>query len=286
MIKKSSVDEIPTPQTVLWEKLVNSYIQNNNLGESYYDQFYLSSFPKDEMPTADNVGLLLVRSLFADINGEKSSENKYVMLQSYYDQGDLSTIDIIKLPKGYHKEIIKTYLSDILVPEVSQQLIPVSNEGYSRFLTAGAHLSRSGDKIIFKNTSQDFGNKLSTYNINDVAAYLLNKSNLNFEGVSDNNKLSLGEEYVSKALNLMSEHKKSNNFYSRMLDIYLDDILASGKSISGILPHSLMMIKAHDRAFAEDKDIVQTMVEETSGGMTREFMLRGIAYKIANLKNQ
>ncbi|MGM5481257.1 MAG: hypothetical protein ACQESE_02495 [Nanobdellota archaeon] len=274
-----SEEEDSAPQITRWQENVKQYLDNHNLGETSMDSFYLADSKEGEQPNPENTGLILVRSLLSDLENKISDEHKYIMTQTFYNYGDFSTIDLVKLPENYHREILKSYMNNILTPDLSQDIFPASKEGYSRYLIGGGHVSRDENTITFENTSGDFGNLASAYNINNIAAYLANKSKLELEATSENPQQ--GEEYIQNVLDIMKHHKKSDEFYSKLVDFYFVDAMAEG-GVQGTTTHALTMMKAIDRAQYEQTDFFQTLTEEMSTGIGREFLLKATAYHLKN----
>jgi hypothetical protein len=264
------------PQIQLWEENLDRYGNDNDL-DFKKNAIYLTEHDKT-LPTPDDTGLMVVRIAFSDLDGKISTERKYVILQTFYDEGNLSTVDVVRLPLGYHREIVKEYLNKILSSEISRQVIPLDDDGHSRFLTAGGFLKAGNGKIRFEGSSVDFSNNFSTYDVNDVASYLVDESGL-FDDVESKN-LNEGKEYVERCLDIMRTNKFKPEFYSELVDFYhLENVRESKHTGSHIL-YSLNMMKSIDRAVKEGIDPIQAIVEETVEGMGREIMLRGVAEKI------
>ncbi len=98
-----------------------------------------------------------------------------MILQTYYDEGDLGTVDVVRLPLSYRREIVKEYLENVLTGEISRQVIPL-HKSLSRFLTTGGFVEGNGNKIKFHGSSGDFSNRFSVYDVNDIAFYFTRES--------------------------------------------------------------------------------------------------------------
>jgi hypothetical protein len=279
MIQKIDAKELYTFQTELWERNLDKYSNKQNLDFKKH-AFYLAKYD-DAAPTPENIGLVLVRLALSDLEDKLSTRKKYVILQTYYDEGDLSTIDVVRLPFRYHREIVKEYLENILTVEISRQAVPL-HESLSRFLTAGGFVEENGDKIKFHGSSGDFSNRFSVYDVNHIASYLTRESGL-FENVKPEN-ISKGEEYVERCLDIMRQHKLKPEFYSELVKLYLLENVREEKYVGSHLLYSLNLMKSIDRASKEGEDITQVLVEESVEGIGREMMIRGIAERLKKQK--
>ncbi len=265
-------EDLPMPQSDSWKNNVNRFIENNDIGRTVFDSFYLSKTKEGESPTEDNTGMILVRALLADLDGNRSKESKYVFLQSFYGEGDLSTIDIVKLPEGYHKDIIDTYLDNILTPDISLDLMPRDKGETSRFFAAGGHVETDNEMIEFTDHSQDYGNNISTYCSNDIAAYLVFQSSLS-EPVSMGNNIINGGKFINKNLDMMINHKKTPEFYNQLIDMHILEKIRNGIEVTRVDTGAIAMTKAYDRSITYGVDPIQAIVEEHSGGIGRDILL-------------
>jgi hypothetical protein len=276
------------PKIELWKNNLDSYSNKHGL-EFKKQVFYLAkrdeAFSGLDLDGA-HTGVVLVRMALSDLEGRMNSAKKYVILQTYHNNGDLGTIDVVRLPKDLHREIVKEYLDNILTPEISEQIVPINNDGLSRFLTAGGLIDSNGENITFKGKSGDFSNKFSVYDVNVVASYLAQESGL-FRNVAPKD-VSKGQEYIERCLDIMAKSKLNSEFYVNLVDLYF---LENIKIDVGTGPHilySLHLIKSIDRALAENEnmDIFQIMTEELTEGISRDMLVRGVAEKVKKARNK
>lgn len=275
MIQKFDAKELYAPQIELWEMNLSKYSNKQNLDFKKH-AFYLAK-SNEAVPKPEDMGLVLVRIALSDLEGKLSSERKYVILQTYYDEGDLSTIDIVRLPFSYHREIVRDYLENILTSEISRQIIPL-HESLSRFLTAGGFVEGNGNKIKFHDSSGDFSNRFSVYDVNEIASYLTKESEL-FENVEPEN-IDKGKEYIERCLDIMRQHKLKPEFYSQLVDLYLLENVGEKEYVGSHLLYSLDLMKSIDGAIKGRKDITQVFVEESVEGIGREMMIKKVAERL------
>ncbi|MEM7819352.1 MAG: hypothetical protein QXD48_00805 [Candidatus Aenigmatarchaeota archaeon] len=275
-MEKINADELYMPQTEIWKWNLKKYAKENSLKEIKNTSFYLTKF--EDFPTADNISVLLVRIALADLEGRLSKEKKYVVLQTYYDDGDLSTLDIVRLPLDLHKEIKREYLNKILTENISRQPnLLLSKDTFSRYLTAGGFIDGNEKNIEFYGSSSDFSNKFSIYSVNDIVAYLVKESGL-FENVKSKDEgLEKGEEYINRCLDLMKKYKLKSEFYSQLIDLYQLEKIRNKEYVGSHILYSIAMMKSIDKAIKEDKDFLQAFIEEGTEGICREMLIRGIA---------
>jgi hypothetical protein len=285
MIIKIDAKELYAPQTEVWERSLKTYAENTGLDSIRHGSFYLTASSGD-MPTPENTGTLLVRIALADVEGKLSKESKYVVLQTYYDDGDLGTIDVVRLPLGYHREIVLEYLRNILVEAISRQPESLlSKEGFSRYLTAGGFVEGNEKTIRFQDSSGDFSNRFSTYSVNDIASYLVGESGL-FE-TTESDGINNGSDYIERCLDIMLKHKLTPEFYSQLIDLYLLKNVREEQHVGSHLLYSLNMMKSIDRAVKEGKDVIEALTLETVEGIGREMLLRGVTERFKKeLKQQ
>ncbi|MEM3405776.1 MAG: hypothetical protein QW117_02260 [Candidatus Pacearchaeota archaeon] len=278
MIQKFDAKELYSFQIESWEMALHKYSKENNL-DFKKNAFYLLK-SENSISKPEDIGLILVRIALSDLEGKLSKEKKYVILQTYYDEGDLSTIDIVRLPFDMHRKIVEEYLEEILTKEISRQFIPL-HEGLSRFLTAGGFIEKNVDKIKFYGSSVDFSNRFSTYDTNDIASYLTRESGL-FDIVEPPNQQysNKGKEYIERCLDIMRQHKLKPEFYSQIIDLYILENIRNDEIVRPHLFYSLNLMKSIDKAIKEGKDINQVLAEETAEGIGREMMIKGIEEKL------
>jgi len=280
--QKIDSKELSLPQSEMWRENVKNYLKEKNLEDSIYSDFYLVKNKEKEIPSAENTGLIHVRALLGDVNEKKSSVNKYVLLQSYYNQGDLSTIDLVKLPKKMHQEIAEEYLTKILKPELSHEFLPHKSKNLSknlsRFLIGGGYAKIKNDSISFEGSSGDFGNHYSPHSVNDISAYLIDQAGL-YNKIKSTNK-EKGREYIERVLDTMANYKHKKEFYSKLVDLYVKENVREDISVHPHILASLAMMKAYDRAKNKGISLLQAIIEETTDGIGREIMMAGLAERL------
>jgi len=280
MIEKIDGKDLYFPQIEIWERNLKEYCDKNKL-DFKSNAFYLAKYDKSSgLPKPENIGLILVRIALTDLEGKVSNQTKYVLLQTFYDEGDLSTIDIVKLPYDYHKQIVEKYLEEILTSNISRQLVPL-HEGYSRFLTAGGFIRKELEQVTFYGSSGHYLDQLSTYNVNDIASYLVRESGL-FEDVQPNSHK--GKEYIEKCLYIMKKYKSKPEFYSQLVQFYLLKNIRENNPVYGHIFNSLILMKSIDKAIKEGKEILQVITEEMVEGIGREMMLKGVTERFKRFK--
>lgn len=280
-IEKLSSEEIPNEATERWTQSVKSYLANNRVGNSVYTNFYLTKSNSNN-PTPENTGLIWVRNLLTDLEGRLSEENKYVLLQTYSNFGDMSTIDIVKLPKEYHKDIVREYFGIL-----DENQLKHGEENFSRFLITGGSAKSIENEIEFNSNSADFGAYISRWNTNDVASYLVRQSGL-FERAKSENP-NEGEDYIKRIMGLMIENKGEQDFYSKLVDFCFEEVelYRNRKKIDNNKISAMIMMKSLDKAIKEGKPLEQMLVEEIAcGGLGREFIIKGIADRIKEQKEK
>ncbi len=153
------IEDASDQKILSWEKNINKYCKDLPYKRR---AFYLT--PR-----------LLLRIVLSDMKG------KYVILQSH--EGNLTIIDIIRLPLEYHADIVNEYL------KISGDVLKLN-----RPLIAGGFIEGDGNNIKFYGTSKVFSNYFSGHDVNFIASYLVRKSGLfnNVEPEDDK----IGKEYI------------------------------------------------------------------------------------------
>ena len=272
-IQKYDISESDkTPQVELWRESFNKYCASKSVtGKS--SAFYLMKSPDQEDPEGKNTGLMLARVALSDLEG-KLGERKYVTLQTFYDDGDFGTIDLVRLPKGMHADIVREYLGSVLPKEIARDIEFDPQSTNSRFLTAGGHLELIDGKLRFHSSSGSFANRFGTYNVNDIASYLLSQSGL--DEARSPEEFPKGQEYLGRCLDLMATHKKTPRFYSGLVDISVKEPALEGEGVGSHLLYSMLLMKSIDRAIAESKPVPQVLAEELTGGIGRDMLFSAV----------
>jgi len=277
MITKFYSEEIPHPAIQDWEEKAGEYLEKNDMGKSAYDAFYLTkSITCSEDP--EEAGVVVVRALMGDLEGKMSKEKKYVCFQTFYNQGDLSLIDVVRLPEEMHRDIIRTYVRDVLKEGDPGE---IGDYAFSRFLIAGGHIRPTEKEIFFEGGSGDFGEQIAGYSVNGITAHLLNQSDKLL--TTRSKKSQEGEKYLEKCCDLMIGHKNTPEFYSKMVDMFVADPIKEEVYVGSQQRGAILQMKAYDRAINEGIPFEQALVEEMSGGIGREMLLKGV---VASLRER
>ena len=253
---------IPSPVKEDIGKLVDFYSKNGieNIMEEY---IYLSS---DNKTNPDEVGLIIANILL--VPGKE--KQKFIYLQRFNNFGDLSDIHIVSLPHGYHRDILKEYNSNVLrIPEI------FFDSDIIHYIVSGGYIDFSDKPHRVYSSSGDFGGKISKYKTTDITAFLLNEA---FGNMFSSENIREGKEYIENMINFMEEHKLNKDFYERLIDFYYNQG-------SMLKQHflAIMTMKCLDRVINEDGDLLSALVEETTKGIGRYILLKGVEY---NLKKQ
>ncbi len=278
MIEKIDTKGIYAPQIDIWEKNLDRYCKDKKWNVKNRGFCFLNSDGPECRP--ENTSLLVARMAIAET---KNKEKKYVALQTFYDNGRMSTLDIVGMPLEYHKNIVHEYLDKVLTPILSRQIVPLE-EGLSRFFIAGGFTKQEKKKVKFYGSSGDFSNQFSAYDVNDIAAYIASESGL-FEKAGSENS-GKGKEYVEKCLRVMKDHKNKPEFYEKLVDMYFCDVVREKKAVGPHMLYALQMMKSIDRAVEERRDIVEVAVEEMVDGIGRTMMLKGFATGVKSLEGE
>ncbi len=232
----------------------------------------------------DENAAILVRIGIIDLERKiKEYESKYVFLQTYFDNGELSTIDIVNMPFAFHKDIYEKFLginnqfdSDkpVLPKEISRQYI--SNEAFLRYLIAGGFMKLDSDGLKIDGGSGAYSNKIFHYNVNDITSYLIHKSKL-FR-VKDMESVERGKKYIDDVLDLMSKYK-GEEFYSKLIDFYVINAKKMDAEIDTLRLAPLLNMKVIDKALREGRDFYEVSVEETPR-FEKEVLMKSLAYDL------
>jgi hypothetical protein len=229
----------------------------------------------------DHAAMVMVR-IFIE-NGERAkSDQKYVVGIRSYSFGDMMTIDVISLDKGYHKEICYDHLKRLNWPmwnELTSRPVDMIGEStLSPFLFIGGHLKvEEGEKVNFFGSSGDYGDKILFSDGNSIAAYAASLSGIEL-GLGDKE---IGENFVMEMLDLTYDQKKTPDFYEKLIAHVFN--MSQDVNITLTAQHvgALVTMKVADRFINENKDFITLIVEETcGGGIGRAITLNSIARKL------
>ena len=278
ILEKILQEDMPMPYTEMWKSAVEEYVKAKSYNDAKFGAIYLCGSDSDT-PKPDNTGVVVVRALLADPKGKINKEKKYILLQTYENTGDLSTIDIVNLPLDYHKQIFMEYLSNVMPPTLlNMPKWMITGDGSSRYFICGGISVEKRNMIEFDGSSGDFGKYISIYSSNDIAAFLTKE--IGFNAASKDNNIESGREYIEKCISLMAKNKHKKDFYEELTNMY---ILQPMRSKTPIIPktyYSLVIIKAMDRVANEGIDPIQAITEEATEGIAREIIMKTTAENI------
>ena len=217
----------------------------------------------------------------ADLEGKLTDQTKYVVLNTFYDDGVMATIDIARLPFSNHKTIVSEYLKEILMWEISRD-ISLKEAEDSRFMLAGGHLLNGPSGIEFSGTSGDFGHSIIGFNVNAMASFLAYLTD-SFDVSASEEQLEEGKNAVLAMFELMEEKEQ---FYDKLAEYIIENsekFQELGGSISPVLLNILYM-KSIDRAGKEGIPFEQAVTFEMTEGIGRNILSSAIR-KHMNGKN-
>lgn len=259
-------------QSAVWKEKIDLYASCNNI-EMLSKEFYLAEYKGKSLSDAsDNINVIDVRLAFA----EPLQRGKYIVLQTFYNFGDLATIDIVKMPTDKHVNLVQTYINSILIPELTPQEAIRAGE-QTRYFIAGGFAAAPEGKAEFRGSSQDFHNQISVYDVNDLAAYIALQSGL-FTGADSVNPKN-GEKYLQACLDLMAEHKTQRDFHSHLIDMFVADVVAEGQRIHPNTIGALVEMKSSDRLNAGEEGYFRLKTEEMVE-IGNEIIAKSVAAKI------
>lgn len=232
----------------------------------------------DEDGNPDKTAIITLRTYIE--NGAKAKDDqKYIVGIRFYAHGDLASIDIISLDKGFHREICYEHMTRMGWPSMNQEMglavDQLSETTRTPFAFVGGHLRVENDaQVHFSGSSGDYGDAIFFSDANSIAAYVASVCGIQvIEGDKEKGKL-----FIEEMLELMLKHKLKENFYEEMVREISDrnpDRTFTSQHIG-----SLMMMKVVDRSIKENKDLISLMIDEMSGGLGRSIMLNSVAQKI------
>ncbi len=221
--------------------------------------------------------LVTLRTFIENGDRAKTGGQKYVAGIRFYSFGDMATLDVISLDKGYHKNIAVEHLKRMNWPTFG------SGDDFEKtyqapFVFVGGFLKTNEDKAGFSGESSDMGKNIFLGNGNDIAAYAASTCGIE---VNDGDKTQ-GEIFVKELLQFMKENKMKPDFYEQFMNfVYSKNPEPElRKSFTGQHLGGLIAMKAADRAIAENKDMTQMVVEEMTGGLGKYALVAGVAAHI------
>ncbi len=223
----------------------------------------------------DKTAVLIFR-LFIE-NSERLKEGqKYVLALRFYNFGDLVTLDLISLNKAYHRNMASEHILKMNWPPIQEGSDDLERVYHSPFLFVGAFVQLKDESFIFSSKSQDYGSSVFFADCNEIATYLSSLCNL---AVSNDKDKVEGKNFLDKILQFILKNKGQNNFYEK----FVTNILENQKGAEGFSSQqisSLLYMKAIDRSLKEKKPFFQIIVDEMSGGFSRNLMLQSITKRL------
>jgi hypothetical protein len=240
--------------------------------------YALASLSDDQNP--EKVAVVLMRTFIENGNCAKEDQ-KYVVGIRFHFFGDMATIDVISLDKGYHKEICYDHLRRMGWPSWSEEMNrPVNHFDETTrapFLFIGGHLQVKEKEVNFFGSSGDYGDKVLFSDGNSIAAYASSVSGIEL-GIG---KKEIGGSFVKEILQIMYKHKLKSNFYEELVQDLFQRSSDENLTLTSQHVGSLITMKVSDRMISEGKDMLTLTVDEVCGGsLGRAIMLFGVARKM------
>ena len=231
-------------------------------------------------PDPDKIALITCRTFIE--NGVRAKDDqKYVVGIRFYTHGDMATIDVISLDKGFHKDICFEHLKrmgwPLLDKETGKSVDKLQETAVSAFLFVGGHLEVENDTHVnFFGSSGDYGDNIFFSDSNAIAAYVASICGIEL-GTGDKEK---GEAFIQELLEFMLKHKTQKDFYEQLVQEVCEK--TPGKpSFTAQHIGALITMKVMDRVIAEEKDVTQMMIEEIAcGGLSRYIMLSSVVKRM------
>lgn len=234
-----------------------------------------------DIKNPEKTSLIIFRTFIQ--NGEKAKKGqKYIIGIRFYSFGDMATIDLISLEDGFHKYICYEHLKRmnfLLQEENISGSINYHDTINAPCFFAGGHLKvQDNDIVNFFGDSGDYGGGIMFSDSNSLANYILS-----LIGKSSGSKDS-GQNLVHYLLRFMYNNKLKREFYRNFVaDLFSreEDVTITSQNIG-----ALIAMKVIDRHLLGEGDILQLMVDESSGGLARDIMICGTARMMRNKKNK
>ncbi len=249
-------------------------IDGNPNGNLFHDKF--------------TTAMIVVRS-YIEKSDRAKEDQKYVIGIRFYSFGDMATIDLISLDKGYHKEIVKDHIERMNWPVIDNKKLPIftmnEEENLVPFIFVGGHLCiDEHEKVSFSGSSGDFGSNIIFSDANDVAAYVASLCGI---GTINEKMKKTGEEFIDNLLSFMKDNKLKKDFYEKFVDYgFSKDHKCKTQVFNGQQLGALFSMKVTDRVVVDGDDILIAMVDEVTGGFGRYVMLSGVAHNMRKQKQQ
>lgn len=230
----------------------------------------------DSSGEPDKTALITVRIFIENGNRVKTEAQKYVVGIRFYSFGDMATIDIISLDRGYHKNIAAEHLK-----RMNWQTFGNGDDFgktyQAPFVFVGGLLTAKEDQVGFFGESMDMGKNIFVGNGNSIAAYAASICGI---AVKDGDKAE-GELLVKKLLQFMKENKMKQDFYEQFISFVQSsnpdpDFI---KSFTGQHMGALITMKATDRSITENADIITMMTQELVDGLGKYALVSHVAEK-------
>ena len=165
----------------------------------------------------DKMSMITFRTFIE--NGEcAKNDQKYILGIRFYSFGDMATIDIISLNKGYHKEIAYNHQKMMGWPSFkeffNETVDPLKATYEAPFIFIGGHLKVDEfGKVNFFSSSDDYGNEALFSKGNSIAAYVAEACGLQVK----NTDKTIGKAFIKDLLIFMRENKLKKDFYEILL---------------------------------------------------------------------
>ena len=258
--------DIPMPLADLIKENAEKYMEKNGIDLEVQSYVYFNDAQTPEDTAAIQFNLV--------IDPSDTKPNKYVLMQNFQNYGELSNINIFKLPGGNHRNVILDGYNLFLSPD--QEIKPVKTTDHLPYLLAGGYFDPEKKRPIFSGSSEDYGDRIGIHNVNDIANWAYCTAGL--EEKEERLDVKQGLEYVTSTLDMMTQNK-GEHFYSQLIEEYmLKDIRAEQRTHPHVAS-ALTQMKINDRVANENIDYVQATVDELQG-IQREMMLRSVAERM------
>jgi hypothetical protein len=227
-----------------------------------------------------NKGLITLRSYIKDTKQLQESSQKFIIAIRFYLFGDMATIDVISLPKAYHKNIFAEHVKNMDWTYGQNESADSDKNYHAPFMCIGGHISLDRNHELEPHgASYDYGNDFCGSIAEDIAAYVLTACGLDVAS----GDVEKGAKCIHNIMNLMEAYKQQADFYERFLD-HRTDLIGHTK-IHPQAMSALTHMKAWDTSQAENIDLMVALAREISGGgLTSYAMLKGIQQRIRTTK--
>lgn len=242
---------------------IESFWPVSDFNESYPDKGAIRKSALISKTSSDQTSLVLGRVFIEKSDRIKRRQNYLVGLR-FYSLGELVTIDVISVNKGFHREICHEHLQRMEWPSWSRKLNqPVDyfdNTTYAPFLFSGGCLQLKDDnKINFIEGSDSFGKGVFFPSANSLAAYISSLAGIKVAGDK-----SLGENFVKNILQITHQYKGRENFYQELVQNTFRHNSTMSVSPSSQYLGSLLTMKALDRSILGGENMAFIMTEEAA----------------------